>query len=157
MKSRRFTLIELLIALLLLSIASGVIGVKMHTAVAKKAFQSELDRLKDRLMTTQKLAVAMEADWRAILKKNDKKWTLEIYCDEGEERKLSPLNLNSMEIFFKGKKVDELAIDFYASGKVLPDGVLQFTHQKEKVEWAIHSLFPREEGTKFGPLRPNQN
>lgn len=144
-----------MVAIVLLVMASSVIGWKMHGAVRKKQFQSELERLRARFTATQKLAVATQADWKCVLKKDHKTWILETSCEEGAERKFSPLRLKTMEIFFDQKKVDELTFDFFASGKVLPEGVFSFTCPTEQVLWKSGDLFQREEGKKLGPLHPD--
>ena len=59
---------------------------------------------------------------QSTLKKKDNRWVFETKCDE--KKKLAPLRFDSMEIYFDGKKVNDLTIDFYASGEVLPLGTL---------------------------------
>lgn len=146
-----------MMAIVLLAMASGVIGWKMHKAVEKKQFQSQLERLQTRFTVAQKLAVTMQADWKGVLKKQKKEWVFETTCEEGTARKLSPLHLKAMEVFFDGKKVDELTFDFFSSGKVLPEGNFSFTTPSDKVQWKTSQLFQRQEGKKLGPIHPNEN
>ena len=125
----------------LLVIASGAIGWKMHKAVAKKQFQSQLERLKDRFTVTQKLAIAMQADWKGVLKKSGKGWVFETVCEEGSARKFAQLRLDSLDIRFGGKTFDDLTIDFFASGKVLPEGTLSISSGSEKAKWEVSDFF----------------
>lgn len=152
---RAFTLIEVLIAIVLLAIASSVVGLRMHKAIEKKKFQTELERLRSRLRVSQKLAVSMQADWRGTLKKGEKGWIFEARCEEVEGRRLTPLHLDRLEIFFNGKRVDELNLDFFASGHISPDGVFLFQSDAGKERWKTSDLFLREEGKKLGPPYPN--
>ena len=143
-----------MIAIVLLAIVSGVIGVKMHAAVQKKKFKSELARLRVRVAVSQRLAVAMQADWKGTLKRDPHGWIFETACEELEGRRLSTLHMDRMEIAFNGKKIDTFTIDFFASGHILPEGVIRFTTGSEKVEWKTPDIFFRDEGTTLGPAHP---
>jgi hypothetical protein len=144
-----------MVAITLLVIASGAIGIKMHTAVRKKQFHAQLERLQARLLVSQKLAIATQADWKGVLKKQGKEWVYTTTCEEEQARKLSPLRLLSLEIFFEREKVDELQIDFFASGQVLPEGNFLFTANNEKIRWETKEVFQRQAGQKSGPTHPN--
>jgi len=144
-----------MVAITLLAIASGVVGIKMQSAVRKKQFHSQLERFQARLLVSQKLAIAMQADWKGVLKKQGKEWIYSTTCEEEQARKLSPLSLNSMEIFFDGEKVDEIEIDFFASGQVLPEGNFIFTANEETIRWKTSEIFQRNAGKKSGPVHPN--
>lgn len=155
MKSRRFfTLLEVMVAIMLIAIASGGVIWKMQGAIRKKQFQSELERFRARLTVCQRLAVAMQADWTGTLKKNGKEWIFDIDCEEGARvRKWAPLTLHAA-ISLDGEKFDELQVDFFASGQVHPSGTLVFSQHEERVEWRLSEIFQRDEGKKQGPLCP---
>ncbi len=155
MKKSNFTLLEIMVAIALFAIASGVIGWKMHQAVANKRFQSELEQLQQRLTVAQKLAVAMQADWKGTLKKEKKGWVFEIVCEERTAKHLPPLRLHGMEIFLDQKKIgDAVIFDFFASGKVLPAGDLSFRTPSNQMQWKVSEIFQRKEGEKLGPSHP---
>ncbi len=140
-----------MVALVLIAIASGVIGLKMHKAVAKKHFQTQIDRLKERIVVAQQMAVAMEADWKSVWRKEGKEWVVETLCDEESSKKLSPLRLTAIEIQLNGKKVENLVFDFSSTGKVSPLGTLLFIQKEEKRKWDLQTLFSRSEGEKLPP------
>lgn len=125
---------------MLLAIASGVIGVKMFKAVERKRFHSQIERLQSQLFVTQKLAIAMQADWKGVLKKEKNGWLYQTVCEEENTRKLSWVHLNSMDIFFNGKKIDEIIIDFFATGEVLPQGTFRFVAKDETMNWELPML-----------------
>lgn len=135
--------------------ASGVIGWRMHKAIEKKKFQSELERLRVRMKVSQKMAVSMQADWRGTLQREGRGWRFESHCEEVEGKQLNALYLNSLDIFLNGKKVDELTLDFFANGFISPEGKLVFQSDERREEWNISELFLREQGKKLGPLHPN--
>ena len=155
MMRRAFTLLEMMVAIVILAIVSGIVGLRMHKAIEKKKFQSELERLRVRFTVSQRLALAMQADWKGTLKRERKGWIFETACEEVSGKRLTPLHLEGIEIFFNGKKVDELTIDFFASGQTFPDGVFLFVRDSEKAQWKTSELFLRDEGKKLGPVHPN--
>jgi prepilin-type N-terminal cleavage/methylation domain-containing protein len=157
MRSKRsFTLLEILIGIALLAIASGLVGWKMHRAIQKKEFHSALERLKSRFIVCQRLAVATQADWQGQFQKSEAGWVFETTCDEGRVKKLSPLQLGSLEILLDGKRVNGLTVDFFASGQVSPAGTFRFMRKEEIVEWKVSELIQREEGNQQGPLYPSE-
>lgn len=147
---RAFTLLEVMVAIVLLTIVSGVVGLKMHTAIQKKKFHSDIERLKIKMALSQKLAIANEGDWAGTLKKKGKGWIFEASSEEG--KKLAPLHLDPMEIYFKGKKVDALTFEFFASGHTSPDGVFLFIRDEQRTSWATSELFLRNEGERSDKL-----
>jgi prepilin-type N-terminal cleavage/methylation domain-containing protein len=155
MKRRPFTLIEVMVAIVILVIASSVVGLRMHKAIEKKKFQSELERLRIRFTVSQRLATAMQADWKGTLKHEGKGWIFETVCDEVSGKRLTPLHLEALKIFFNGKTVKELTVDFFASGHTFPEGVFLFERGEEKSQWKTSELFLRNEGKKLGPVHPS--
>ena len=144
MKTRRpFTLLEVMIAFFLLTLAAGVIGIRMHKAIQKKKFQSELERLRDRFYVSQRIAVAMQADWKGTLKKEKQGWVFEVRCQEVSVRDLKPLKFSPTAISFNGKSIEKFEIDFFSSGVVQPEGVFTFLRGSEKTQWKTAELFPR--------------
>jgi prepilin-type N-terminal cleavage/methylation domain-containing protein len=133
-----FTLLEVLIGLLILTIAAGGVGWKMFAAVQKKKFHTAVERIKERLSTAQKLSISMQADWKVVLRKEKGGWTVETGCQEIARRKLPPLHVEGLEIGLEGRKKTELIeFCFFSSGQSLPDGVLEFASHGEKESWSL--------------------
>lgn len=156
-KRRAFTLLEVMIAFLLIALASSLIGFKLLPAIEKKKFYSDLDRLKARMFTAQKLAIAMQADWKGCLKKDPLGWVFTVECAEWNGKRLTPLHISKMDIFLNRKKIpDQLEFDFFASGHLTPIGVFSFSRDLHQATWQNLELFQREEGEKLGPLHPTE-
>jgi prepilin-type N-terminal cleavage/methylation domain-containing protein len=145
---RAFTLLEIMLAILMLSIAGGMTYVKMHEAVQKKQFQSSLQSLGSRLAILQKIAVATQADWQGTLKKEGQEWVFKTDCEEANPKRLTPLKLSLGELFFNGKKVELLTFDFFATGQVTPSGELRFVRKKLENRLLTANLFQRQEGKR---------
>lgn len=124
-----------MVAFVLLSISTGIIGIQMHKAIQKKKFHTQVERLRDRLTMTQKLAVAMQVDWNAQIKQDSKKWLFEAKSFEPEVRALKPLKIDAFEISFNGMSVDSFELNFYSTGLIEPKGVLVFSFEEESIEW----------------------
>lgn len=147
-RKRPFTLLEVMVALALLLIAAGALGLKMHSMVQKKKFQSQLNRLKSRFCACQKLAIAMQSDWEGVLKQEGRNWVFETQCLDGVKmKKLSPLVLEPpFQVFFNGKVISGIQVDFYSSGEVLPKGELRFRKDKtDSQQWQIPEMFQKSE------------
>lgn len=138
----------------LLLIASGAIGWRMQKAIARKQFRSQVERLQVRIQAGHRLAKAMQADWKGILKKEKQGWLFDLVCEEGSAKKFSPLRMDRMAIWLNGKPIDRLEIDFFTSGKLDVKGTLVFSWEGEKISWELASLLGSEEGLKSGPLFP---
>jgi prepilin-type N-terminal cleavage/methylation domain-containing protein len=152
---KAFTLLEIMIAILLIAMASGLIAMKLYPAIEKKKFSSDLERLKCRLFTAQKLAMTMQADWKGILKKESSGWVFTVECEGQEGKRLAPLHLSKMDISLNQKNISsELAFDFFASGHFDPVGVFSFSFGPNRASWENVELFQREEGKKLGPIHP---
>lgn len=154
-RKRFFTLLEVLVALMLITIASTAVSYRMRGAIEKKKFHSTLERLKNRIFVVHKLATASQADLKGVLKKDEDGWTFLIQSDEPHMRRFSPLHLDPMDFFFNGKKItDELVFDFFASGQASPEGIFSFKQNFLQEQWQSSDLFQRSEGKKSGPIHP---
>lgn len=160
MKSKRsFTLLEWMIAISLLLIASGLTGWKMRDALLRRKFASDLDRLRSRCLVCQRLAASTQTDWSGVLRKEKKAWVFEVRCvDSSRMGRFAPLKIEVGSILLNGKKEEAIPIEFFASGKIHPEGKLLFLEEKHalKEEWNLPEIFFSEEGEKLGPLHPDE-
>ncbi len=137
----------------------------MHQVVQNKRFHSELDRLKSRLLVCQRLAVAMQADWRGILRQDGKEWIFDSGCiDCPESKKLPPISLGAMSISYEDKKFSGFVMDFYSTGQVSPEGTLAFyldpkDPKKKQEKWRLPDIFRWEVAGQDvkagGPVHPD--
>lgn len=158
-KRRYLTLLEILIGMMLLCLASGLIGWNTYQAMQRKRMQAALDTLEARCFLCQRLALAMQSDWRGVLKASEEGWVLETFClDPAKIRELRPLTLPPFTLFWEGQKVEEVAFTFFSSGQVFPKGTLLFTQPPFlRREWNLLEIFLRSEPYKnqqLGPIHP---
>lgn len=156
MIKKAFTLLEVLVAIVLIGIASCLISFRMVRAVQKKKFHSQIERLKNRLVVSQKLAVVSQSDWTCTLQKQEKGWLFEAKCDEIRHKTLPSLQLDEIEVLLNQKRVEKLIFNFFATGHVHPSGSLAFVQGQEKIEWKSSEIFHESEGKILGPIHPNE-
>ncbi|HSX25505.1 MAG TPA: hypothetical protein VLE89_00685 [Chlamydiales bacterium] len=143
-KGKRFTLLEVMVGITLLLLASGLIGWKMHGAIQKKRFSANLERFKERCALCQRLAMVTQADWRGLLKQKGDRLIFETTCIESKEiNGFAPLTLDSLSLYLDGKKADDLTIEFFSTGQIYPQGLLLFRQTKGSLqeEWSLSQIF----------------
>jgi hypothetical protein len=146
-----------MVAICLVTAAAGAIGWNMHRRIARKKFTASIEKLHSRLSTCRRLSFNCQADWRCSLAWNGKSWALASRCVD-RPQSLPSLDLGSFLLILDGEKKNTLTFDFTSTGEVLPGGVLQLQNSPEesKVEWRIPDIFFLEEGTKSGPVHPEE-
>jgi type II secretory pathway pseudopilin PulG len=149
---RAFTILELMVGVALLIIASTVIAWKMQGAIEKKRFQSGVDTLCNGLRVCQKLAVVTQADWVGDLSREGGHWIFQAICEEDPRVKgMAPLRIDVGAIFFNKGELDSFRIHFFSSGEVLPKGTLLMIQKRGdpsslKKSLKLPQIFYREEG-----------
>ena len=160
--ARYFSLLEIVVGLSLILIAGGAVGWKMHSFVETRRFKTDLQQLKSRILTTQMLAVNMQADWEGTLKQEGKNWIFTASClDAPKSKTYRPIKLHLSEIFLDGKRRNLFSFIFFSSGESWPAGVLTFQNFKDgAVEtWDFPAIFGKSEGSgsgKLGPVHPDE-
>ncbi|MFI5343479.1 MAG: Tfp pilus assembly protein FimT/FimU [Chlamydiales bacterium] len=157
-KKRAMTLIELMIAITLVLLATSAIGWKMYGMIAKKRFTASVERFRSRLLTCRRLALNMQSDWRGDLYVEGNQAMFSSRCvDDPRVPDLSTLSLGSIEFFLDGEEYKKISFDFTSSGDILPQGRIQIrSGDLGSVEWDLLDLFSMQEGKKLGPAYPER-
>ncbi len=159
---RPFTLLELLVGFTLLLLVGGLIGWRGRDAIVKKRFETDFASFKQTCEVCQRIAVATQSDWRGILRKEGSNWVFETTCiDHKAMRPLKPVSLHGISMLFnRGTLSDGWTLEFFASGKVSPEGTLLFTQGPKEKELTFPDLFgnrERAEVKESGPIHPHSN
>ena len=161
-KNRYFSLLEIVVGLSLILMAAGAIGWKMHSFIETRRFKTDLEKLKSRILTTQRLAVNMQADWEGTLKQEGKNWVFATEClDAPKTKAYSPIKLHLSDILLDGKKKGVVFILFFSSGEIWPAGVLTFQNSKDGATevWDLPAIFGKSQGSgreQLGPIHPDE-
>lgn len=154
-----FSLLEIVLALALLVIASGALGWKVHQMIVRKSFLSHVEKIHSRLLAYRRLALNCQADWEGTFARNrEGVWVFSSRCiDFPREIGFSSLTFDGIDISFEGEPKRSLTIVFTATGEVYPKGHLAMVSRASpslRVEWNLPELFSCEQGIRSGPLPP---
>lgn len=158
-QKRYFSLIEVLVGISMLASVGGVLGWKMAPLFKEKKYKSDLARLKQACLALQRIALNTQSDWQLVLKQGNDLWTVEEHNMLGLKAPFHVKPLYIADILLDGEKISELKIEFFASGKVLPEGTLSI-EQKEnptREEWALSKMFHQETGNEVSFLTSDRS
>jgi type II secretory pathway component PulJ len=153
-KSRSFTLLEVLIGVSLIAIASGALFLRLNRMLERKQFDSDLSRLKSTLLSTRSLAINTKMDFRLELRNTEEGWNARLICREDPDLIYPLPRFSSMKINFEKKTVQEFFVDFFSSGFVGPKGVLELSNDLQKFEFTFPEFFYRKEPSRLKPIHP---
>lgn len=131
MRKGAFTLLEILIALFLLSITGSALYFSLGKKIEAKRFRSEMEILESRFIYAKKMAIAMDADWVGSLVEERGDIRVFFRCIELEGKDFKSIALQGpFELKLNSKKVEHLDVFFTASGGVFPRGTLSISKGK---------------------------
>lgn len=138
-KNRRyFTLLEIVIAILLVSIFATLIGVNLNEALYKHSYENDIKKMDNYIEFSKKMAFSNQADIYMHLKQAEKKIEIEIgtSSDMGffKNIKKTKDTFNNMRFEFNEESLDNLEIIFTSNGEILTKGELKFIDIKKKFE-----------------------
>lgn len=134
--ARPFTLLEIMICLLILSVAAGAIGMRIVDALSTHRFHLAVGEFTSQVKELQLLAMTHRADMELHLFKDQGEWK---YQNKSEPSlkvgsSAAPFSLSgSRAILLNGKTLTALPLQIYSSGRIEPTGVLEFQADEEKI------------------------
>lgn len=135
MRSKKFTLVELFVALSILLLVAGVVGWHVKGAIDHHRFQSSVDRFAVQLRELQALAMSYQSDMEVEFSRDGK--LLSYSRNTDEPLSILSRSLVSLEgvtgVLFNGKKKDALRLAVLSSGRIDPPGVLHFQQNGESL------------------------
>ncbi len=150
------TLIELLIAITLIILATSAMGWKMAGMIAKKRFNSSVEKLRSRLLTCRRLAMNMQSDWRGELSIGKEAQFSTQCVDDARVFPMPTIMLGPIQCSLNGQERNKIFFDFTSSGDIRPHGQIEIrSGHLNPVKWDLIELFSLEEGLKAGPSHPS--
>ncbi len=159
-RNRFFTLLEVMIGLSLLLIASSAIGWKTHSFVKKRRFATDIQRIQSRCLVLYRMAVNAEVDWKGIFRKEGNRWIFDSVClDPSRKTKFSPIYFQAHKIVHNEREINSLELSFFSSAQVTPCGEILFLQHagSPPVVWKIPAFFGLASGdgaNQKGSLHP---
>jgi hypothetical protein len=156
MKKRlSFTLLEVMLGIALLAIASGALFWRLHRMIERKRFDSDVNRFRSILVSTRSLAINMKMDFRLELHWALEGWNARLVCREDPDLVYPLPRFSPLKIVFNQKPVQAFYVDFYSSGFVGPSGLLVLSKDPQTCEFKLPELFYRQEEVPLVPLHPS--
>lgn len=162
-KKQLFSLIEIVIAIAILSMCSGAVLFKLNRLIEQKQFDSDKKRLESLFVFARNRAIHSKMDWNICLHAEKSAWNVQMICSEDLEKKESMKKLGDWELLFipntteKAIHPQSLNFEFFSSGSILPRGVLILQGKKNKNFTArieVPNFWGFEEGEKGSPIHP---
>ncbi len=137
---RPFSLLEIVIALILLVMMSGVVAVRVGHGLEKRRFETAVNRLRFELDAARRLSLNMQVDWVLLFEKRESSFALKRTCLDTDQVFFSEWQ-SSCKILFNQHEENRITFHFASSGKVSPSGTLTFMKGKNQIEWDLSQLF----------------
>lgn len=151
MKSRKsFTLVEILVCLLILGLASSVIGVQIRSMVADHTFNKNLENLLTDLRKCQLVATCDQTDIEVVIAKEGKHYTYWIQTDDPLPYfvKKKMIMTGVEKVVEEGRPIKQAIVHFYPSGR-FDEKVFHFYQNEEKgmtIDMETPSIIELNEG-----------
>jgi len=128
-----FTLIEILVCLLILGLASSLIGVQIRSMVADHTFNKNLDNLVTDLRKCQLIATCDQTDIELVIAKESKHYTYWIQTDDPLSCfvKKKMIMTGVEKVVENDHLTDRVTLHFYPSGR-FDERILRFYQSEEK-------------------------
>lgn len=133
-KQHPFTLLELLLGISLLLLATTFLGWKMDKVLAKKKFTTEKEKLQSRFVEAHNLALTLQADWEVHLVQEKERIIVQTYSPEQKKKVLPTLYLHHTHFFWNDKPATKLTLRYSATGHLFPSGTLAIHYQKGSLQ-----------------------
>ena len=133
-----FSLIEIMIAIAILTMCSGAVLFKLNRLIEQKQFETDRKRLESLFIFARNRAIHSKMDWKISLQAEKSAWNVKMICSEDFNKKESMKKLGDWEFLFipsdteKLIKPHSLNFEFFSSGSILPKGTLILQGKKNK-------------------------
>jgi prepilin-type N-terminal cleavage/methylation domain-containing protein len=154
LRKRPFTLLEVMIVILLLSIAGSIIGIRLGNALEEKQFQTAVERLYSELESSRRMALNMQADWSVILEKQNDLFVFYRSCPESA-RSFTVQWKAPCHLRWNDEPIEKIAFLFSSTGKIEPGGLLEIIGSRQHLRWSFPEHFAVTEGTDGALNRPD--
>jgi prepilin-type N-terminal cleavage/methylation domain-containing protein len=137
---KAFTLLEVMIAILLLAITASVLAVRVSKAIDDQRFKSGGERLKNEILVSRQLALNMQADWQAQLELNGD----ELYFRRSSLEADQTIAMHWKcpgEMLWNHQRVQKISFLFSSTGKVIDVGVIELIGPHQCMMIDISQLF----------------
>lgn len=137
-RKKHFTLLEIMIAIVLIGIVASVTGINLSTALHKHNYENNIKKFDNYVEFCKKMAFANQADIYMTLSQDENNIEIEMgtSSDMGFFKNIKKTKdvFKSMNFKFNEKKMEKVEIVFTSNGSILTKGKINFLDIKEKIE-----------------------
>jgi prepilin-type N-terminal cleavage/methylation domain-containing protein len=151
-----FSLIEIMVVLVIIAIASTVVGIKISKSISDHEYQRATEQIFEKLMFAKKLALANQCDvYLSLIQENNKLYSEVGYFggSDGKNQKKYRHGFSNLKFKFEsedqGTVENSITFCFTSSGDYLPRGILYLSRsdkskKDEPIKIDFKDLFLRE-------------
>lgn len=130
-RKSKFTLLEVVIALLLIAIMGSAAAFSIHDMIATHSSRASIDQFKNLLDELQIEALTLQSDQKLLIWKKKGKWYVESKTDEKILR-CRRFELKGIQnVTFSSQA--PLNFEILSTGRIVPAGILCFKHKSGAV------------------------
>jgi prepilin-type N-terminal cleavage/methylation domain-containing protein len=147
-----FTLLELLVVLLILSLGAALTGIKIKDAYEEQRFLSEVSQIANHLQMAQDLMLIMQTDTTIKFNKKGEQFSYRICVEKplskwwtpilGKEYALKAIRSVKFEGELMPVNDADLALLFFSKGMAMSQGKLVLAREKDQVITAQQIILP---------------
>jgi type II secretory pathway pseudopilin PulG len=157
MKSRPFTVLEIVIVLALIALVAGLGIGSINSLLEKHRFQAEIDRFKEMIQELQIEALALRSDIEIELKKSEEGWIAQSKTAESILRPETLELKRVTEITLNGATQDHYRLNIFSTGRIEPSALIEMK-AGEEVLWIdlrrpIQIAFSAERPADLTPVK----
>lgn len=132
---RSFTLLEICLCIVILTLVSGFLGLRIKESVEHQRFLSQVSGFTAELKRVQGFALSYRADFGIKVYKKEEKFYYKFFTDEPLDfiQKVPARSLKGFTALSLNRKDEsEISIRILSSGKIEPEGVIGMHLEKEE-------------------------
>lgn len=138
-KKRSFTLLEIMMAIMIMAIIAGVVGFELKAMMGVHRFRHDTCRVKEQLERAQLLALVYNADLEVTIAKKKNMWVLTTHSDELALQSLNKVRtqlegIHSISLAREPKHKLPIVLHILSNGKIEPLGALKM-EAKDRVRY----------------------
>lgn len=149
---RPFTLLEIMLGLCLLIMASSLVGWNLYRATQKKHFYTDVSKIRSQLQTCHRLALNTQLDWKCEIASQKDQLLIRSLPLHDCPIRIKPTQTRSLLLSFEGKEIEQMVLYISPTGKIEPEGIFlcQSLSGSFQQAFSTYELFNQRE------LKPKQ-
>lgn len=130
---KTFTLLEIMICILVISLAAGFLSFSLKDILKDYHFTRSFSDFKKNLEHFERLSILVQSDSKIIIEKKGSKFFYKAKIEDPAFPVIEEELVGNVKLTFNDQEVDSLIISLYANGFVKPTGLIEFHTKNGKI------------------------